>query len=242
MTELASNPMETSASSGQIGFLGSGQSSAWMVSNSNVPELWEARPDVVICGYRPALLGEEVGSGGVLLINAILEWHHASSISNCRVLFGDRSSLGEMMPITREMLSTGKATFSLSTTELARLLGVERPTVYSWLRDETEPQSRNAERIKRLYTLAGRWREYTQHSLGDWARARRVSRAAVVAYLGEWMNSDADSIAALVRTHPIRVEPPAYSAADRARERGIRSDDQGQERLDRLTGKRRAPE
>jgi DNA-binding transcriptional regulator YiaG len=56
--------------------------------------------------------------------------------------------------------------FSLTTTDLSRVLLVERPTVYAWLDGKSEPKRENRARIRKLFNIASKWREKSSLSIG----------------------------------------------------------------------------
>ena len=58
-----------------------------------------------------------------------------------------------------------RSTLSLSITELSAMLDVKRPTIYSWLRGDSLPQSRNLERIAVLHQISRRWDELSGRPL-----------------------------------------------------------------------------
>jgi DNA-binding XRE family transcriptional regulator len=59
-----------------------------------------------------------------------------------------------------EKLARIRANLSLNVTEMARVLKVERPTIYAWMRDDTVAlRSENRLRLDRLHSLAKRWEE-----------------------------------------------------------------------------------
>jgi hypothetical protein len=60
--------------------------------------------------------------------------------------------------------------FSLNTTDLSRILLVERPTIYAWLDDKWEPNQENRARIRKLYQLARAWREKSNQPVGKFLR------------------------------------------------------------------------
>jgi transcriptional regulator with XRE-family HTH domain len=57
----------------------------------------------------------------------------------------------------------------MSITELARVIGVERPTIYAWMRAESEPHEANYRRLARVAALARKYGRFSP--LG--ARVRR---------------------------------------------------------------------
>ena len=50
-----------------------------------------------------------------------------------------------------------KIAFGLSTKDLAKVLGVERQTIYAWVREENEPRDENSHRMCSLLLLANEW-------------------------------------------------------------------------------------
>lgn len=56
--------------------------------------------------------------------------------------------------------------FGIGMKHLAEALGVERPTIYSWQKEESKPQDKRRERIESLVELAKHWRTLSSHSLG----------------------------------------------------------------------------
>jgi hypothetical protein len=60
--------------------------------------------------------------------------------------------------------------FSLNTTDLSRILLVERPTVYAWLDGKWEPNQENRNRIRKLHQLARVWQEKSKQPIGRFLR------------------------------------------------------------------------
>ena len=65
-----------------------------------------------------------------------------------------------------EMLGIIRAAFSLTVTELAQVLRVQRPAVYSWLAGDAEPREQNLRRLISLTTLAEHWMDVADAPLG----------------------------------------------------------------------------
>ena len=59
---------------------------------------------------------------------------------------------------------------SLNTTDLAKVLLVERPTVYAWLDGRWDPKQENKSRIRKLYQLARSWQEMSRQPIGKLLR------------------------------------------------------------------------
>ncbi len=70
--------------------------------------------------------------------------------------FHDTGSL----PSMDEIIATIRGSLSLQVKELAEILRVQRPTVYSWIKDEVEPSASNRDRLQQLYRIALRWKSF----------------------------------------------------------------------------------
>lgn len=64
------------------------------------------------------------------------------------------------------MLGTIRAAFSLTVTELAKVLLVQRPAVYSWLAGDAEPREPNLRRIIEISAIAEHWMAVSDAPLG----------------------------------------------------------------------------
>lgn len=56
-----------------------------------------------------------------------------------------------------DLVDTIRSAFRLSITELASVLRVKRPTIYSWLKDNPELRPENEERLRLMASLADDW-------------------------------------------------------------------------------------
>jgi len=77
-----------------------------------------------------------------------------------------------------DMVAAVKAAFGLSVSQLARIMGVQRPTVYAWLDEEGGPdalRAANRERLLQLTALAEEWNRRSS------ASARGVLERHVIA-------------------------------------------------------------
>jgi hypothetical protein len=52
------------------------------------------------------------------------------------------------------MLAKVKSVFALSVSEISRIVGVERPTIYAWMGERATPHTSNLERLRELFDLA----------------------------------------------------------------------------------------
>ena len=58
-----------------------------------------------------------------------------------------------------------KSRLGIGMKHLAAALGVERPTVYAWVKGTTSPQPKRWERIQSLLELSDHWQELSRHPL-----------------------------------------------------------------------------
>lgn len=80
---------------------------------------------------------------------------------------------------------------SLSVAEAARVLGVQRPTVYAWERGEV-PAQKNVARLRALFDLANHWRSLSEEPVG--------------ALRKEVVTGDGKTLVALLSERRIRAE------------------------------------
>lgn len=72
---------------------------------------------------------------------------------------------------------------SLNTTDLSRILLVERPTVYAWLDGKWDPKQENKGRIRRVYQVARTWNEKLKQPIGLFLREPVDGDASLMDYL-----------------------------------------------------------
>jgi len=138
-----------------------------------------------------------------------------------------------------------RSALSLSIRELARVLRVERPTVYSWI-SGAQPRRDNAERLRILAELARQWSAVSPRPLGNLRKGNGPESVSILALLqkdsinNERVREFFKAAAAKLRSQP----KPGLGLAERARKRGVvlAEPPDAQRGIDRMTGKRIAPE
>lgn len=106
-----------------------------------------------------ALYGYRVGTGGIdesLLLQ--IAGLHASHPTTASVVYENRVAKRSQPtePVSSRVNAIRNA-FGLTVTDLAGVLRVERPTVYSWLKDSAVPNPSRSQRIDALLRLAVAW-------------------------------------------------------------------------------------
>jgi hypothetical protein len=123
----------------------------------------------------------------------------------------------------QEKLAGIQRYLSMNVTDLAKVLRVGRPTVYSWLRDEALLRGDHAQRVEMVYGLARKWRMISSRPVGSFLKQPLASGETPLSLLSaktldefEIQAAFADIQAALTRT--IRRQ----SVAGVAKQRGFK--------------------
>jgi transposase-like protein len=132
----------------------------------------------------------------------------------------------------REQMVAIKSTLGLNVTELAAILGVQRPTVYAWQAGAAEPHSENGARLRRLYEVALEWSRGCAEPLGGWVRTPLDGSGRSLVTLLSEAAPDAATIVEALRSLRVRIERDAAAMAgvsERARRRGYQDRAQGRQ-------------
>lgn len=143
-----------------------------------------------------------------------------------------------------DMVAQIKIAFSLSVSDLAQILHVERPTIYAWLDERWVPKEENVSRVTQVFRHANYWSKLNRkalsdkqlstkvsgHCLHEALRAKKIHDARVTALLDYWATQ-----------LPVRVtDLPKDSIRAAAIRHGIdlSKHSEQQDVIDRITGKR----
>ncbi|MCE2960619.1 MAG: hypothetical protein ACK5GK_08455 [Akkermansiaceae bacterium] len=69
--------------------------------------------------------------------------------------------------VVAELINSIKYGWSLNMSELAVLMGVQRPTLYNWLKSKTSPDPKFQKHLQTLAAAAADWKEFTAGSNWD---------------------------------------------------------------------------
>ena len=83
----------------------------------------------------------------------------------------------------REQVASIRSALSLQMKELAQSLGVERPTVYSWMNERNRPHVANRERLHALYRIAQNWNHLSPIPLGKTLHEADADGASIFSLL-----------------------------------------------------------
>jgi transcriptional regulator with XRE-family HTH domain len=137
------------------------------------------------------------------------------------------SSLDDHAESTADLLVRIRAHLSLNTSELARTLGVERPTIYAWMRNAQIPRAEHRARLMTIGRLARFWTERHNEPAGKWRYAIVEENLTLVDVLSAPLLDEKSArrvLAALAERARATELPPMVRSAqairERARERG----------------------
>jgi transcriptional regulator with XRE-family HTH domain len=89
------------------------------------------------------------------------------SLASIREILYETPSVGEDEPFSlRDRISMIRQHLSLSLSDFARIVGIERPTVYAWMEGKSLPRRANIERLNRIAAFAERWNELAASPIG----------------------------------------------------------------------------
>lgn len=89
----------------------------------------------------------------------------------------------------RDRISMIRQHLSLSLSDFARIVGIERPTVYAWMEEKSMPRRTNIERLNRIAAFAERWNELAARPIGRLLHERLAGESQT---LFEMLSSEAD--------------------------------------------------
>ncbi len=121
-----------------------------------------------------------------------------------------------MLPISHgETIACIRAALSVQVKELAEILHVQRPTIYSWMKGEAEPSAVNRVRMQQVYRLATEWNRRCNLPAENLIRASASDGHSV---LGLLQADDIDEAGILRRFEGLAVERLRIKAeVDRSR-------------------------
>lgn len=148
-------------------------------------------------------------------------------------------------PIWQRQLRNIKDKLQITTTDLARFLTVERPSVYQWF-SKTEPRQRNMARIVKLSQIADYWAEKGLGSIRPHVGARYLGNNETLGEMFSGAVLDSESISQVINAIAIQnivgAEPDRPSLSERLAARGFTpSDDETEARKRAVTIKSTSP-
>lgn len=138
-----------------------------------------------------------------------------------------------------DAVATIRASLSLQIKELAIVLGVERPTIYAWLRGTVRPQPQNLARIAELLDLSKLWNSLTKRPVGSAVRNTLGSESKTLVTLLAERDLDRNAIQLHMRNIAAQQRDRPKGIHEIAKERGIDLSTirESQSEFDVITGK-----
>ncbi|CAN5405688.1 hypothetical protein BH09ACT1_BH09ACT1_21370 [soil metagenome] len=197
-----------------------------VVRTPRVPGIGSGKYSVVTEAQLLSLLGLPeylIGTGSDLAkALANMSYRRASGASGSSIRVGDRPEYIEPGKLTSEIVNSIRTAFGLSITDLAAVLGVERPTIYSWLRDQSIPSAVRMPRMSLVLRLADTWTAKSGAETAPVLSAHTQSGKTLLEALKEpslWESEILSALNTQAASSGLRSRPSRLSAL--ARERGL---------------------
>jgi DNA-binding transcriptional regulator YiaG len=163
----------------------------------------------------------------------------------------EKHEVSAIAPLSfNKMIAAIRSSLSLQVKELAEIMHVQRPTVYSWIKGEVEPSAGNRERLQQVYRIASSWNRLCYlpaerlirtsgtdgHSVLDLLKADNIPSEVIM--------SRFDALASARRQMKIEADKKIPTAEAIAKRHGLSTDDiaDQQHLIDAQTGKRSIPD
>lgn len=159
---------------------------------------------------HPILPAYPIGTGGAATKRQVVAiWRAITAPFEVTTTDVSIRSAAEQLAVIRHYLS-------LSVSDLARVVGVQRPTIYAWLQNGA-PRRESLERLAMLERIAAHWKSIADRPLGSLARlaiglkgetfvtllesASEEELRAALDHLGARLRKRAPSIKAVLQSH-----------------------------------------
>jgi hypothetical protein len=127
-----------------------------------------------------------VGTGGVATPRTIN--YVPSGMLQVRIPRGSDGNIdSDRMLDVQEKLAGIQRYLSMTVSDLAKVLRVGRPTVYSWLRDEASLRGEHTQRLEVIYKMAREWRAMSNRPVGSFLNQPATSGDTLLTLLSARM-------------------------------------------------------
>lgn len=110
------------------------------------------------------IAGAKLGTGGTLDV----DWSKATARTGTFTIVREQAAEGPLTTADRVLLL--RRWLSLSVADAARVLRVQRPTIYSWQDGRAPASSKNLERLRTVFELAREWRALSSTPVGGYRK------------------------------------------------------------------------
>jgi len=203
---------------------------SWKQVEDWIGHVVESATNLGLSVRRPiaALTEAHAGTGGTSVRTFYESTNSLSSVAQAIANDVQRANASALLAIAR-------STLSLSVTDVARSLQVERPTVYSWLSGISSPTPEHWDRLRALTTLGFKWFLLTRTELGAKLTKPLASGKTLRDLLAEGDYSGAPVDAALLE---LARDASAVVGQPLWRDSNLREIPNSTAAIDRETGKR----
>jgi transcriptional regulator with XRE-family HTH domain len=113
------------------------------------------------------LMGLFAGPGLALACPTMRQWQLPAVHDPVVVASAEAEAIVMSVAPAAELIGRIKEGWSINMTELAELMGVQRPTLYNWLNGKTSPDAKFQKQLQTLAATAAVWKEATAGSNWD---------------------------------------------------------------------------
>jgi transcriptional regulator with XRE-family HTH domain len=89
------------------------------------------------------------------------------------------------LPSPGEMVSAIRSSLSLNISEMARVVRVERPTIYEWIGGRSNPHPDNRERLSKVFAMSQEWKKLSPLPVDSYVRQPDITGKSIVDLLSE---------------------------------------------------------
>jgi hypothetical protein len=124
---------------------------------------------------------------------------------------------------THEKLAGIRRYLSMSVTDMAKVLHVRRPTIYSWLRKEPSLRAEHARRLESIYKNAREWRAISSKPVGEFLNRPLTQGPTLLSLLcAKKLDEAAIASTFLQINEALSRSPRRVSVLEAAKKRGLK--------------------
>ncbi len=159
------------------------------------------------------------GSANVRMINSDASGPIAIPI----IRMADGNIDSDRLLDAHEKLAGIRRYLSMSVTDMAKVLHVRRPTIYSWLRNEPSLRAEHARRLEAIYKNARGWRAISSKPVGEFLNRPLTSGPTLLTLLCAKKLDEAAITSRFLQIHEAQsLSPRRVSVLEAAKKRGLK--------------------
>jgi len=164
-----------------------------------------------------------IGTGGKGTVEMLKTESQTGAVYSWTVpSVGVKRAKESMFLLPTELLAGIRRYLSLNVSNLAKVLRVERPTVYAWLSGEALPRLGNLERIRKVHFFAREWRKVSSEPVRGMLKIRYSEMPSLLEQL-EQENIDEQAVRDTLSALQVALSrvPARKSVVQIAKEKGL---------------------